>query len=702
MRGLPAAVLLLVTALDLTAASSLELSSAELHIVEDRLAVPVSESPPLEPTLQEPAEDYDETLIPFEVLSELELLRMQLAELQDEIFMREMYLEEIFPVVAVSSDCSGLKCALKSIWRKASDAAASLYGGDDEDEAFYGGHWGRWPHFRHPKHPHCPKFPHHGNHTHGNHTFPHPPWWHPHHGNHTHGNHTFPHPPWWHPHHGNHTHGNHTHSNHTHGNHTFPHPPWRRPHHPPPFGRHPPPFCRCDPPPHRRPGKHPGDGPHRDWPPHRRPGHPGDDPDRDHPPHRRPGPGDGPDEDWPPHGSPAHPGDGPHRDWPPPRRPGHPGDGPDRGHPPHRRPGSGDGPDEDWPPHGSPAHPGDGPHRDWPPPRRPGHPGDGPDRGHSPHRRPGSGDGPDEDWPPHGSPAHPGDGPHRDWPPPRRPGHPGDGPDEDWPPHGRPTHPGDGPDREWPPRRRPGHPGNGPDREQPPRQRPVPGDGPDRDWPPHRRPDHKPHHPGNGPGGPLFHFLPIDGHHMPSYAPPKSHRARNAVFLTIALAFILVVALLRKRRTARCSRLCAERRAARRQSCRDFFGRWSYGRRQLPVYEDEKAAMLHDEGFEHDEGTLAQEIASFRVAAELVDSMVAAEEGRALTQHKSMPPPPSPNASFAHIMSSVESNTEDPPAYEFSQGELDGQVVADGLQYMPSSIVNSGGGDEKILGDARE
>ncbi|KAK3368961.1 hypothetical protein B0T24DRAFT_346067 [Lasiosphaeria ovina] len=622
MRGLPAAALLLVTALDLTASASLELSTAELLIVEDRL---VSDSPPLEPTLQEPAEDYDETLIPFEVLSELELLRMQLAELQDEIVMREMYLEEIFPVVTVASDCSGLKCALKSIWRKASDAAASLYGGDDEDEASYGGHRGRWPHFRHPKHPHCPKFPHHGNHTHGNHTFPHPPWWHPHHGNHTHGNHTFPHPPWWHPHHGNHTHGNHT----------FPHPPWRRPHHPPPFGRHPPPFCRCDPPPHHRPGKHPGDGPHRDWPPHRRPGHPSDDPDRDHPPHRRPGPGDGPDEDWPPHGRPAHPGDGPHRDWPPHRRPGHPGDGPDRGHPPHRRPG------------------------------------------------------------------------------------PGDGPDEAWPPHGRPAHPGDGPDREWPPRRRPSHPGDVPDREQPPSRRPVPGDGPDRDWPPPRRPDHKPHHLSNGLGGaPLFHFLPIDGH-MPSvslqflantvwcltpsqYAPPKSHRARNAVFLTIALAFILVVALLRKRRTARCSRLCAERRAARRQSCRDFFGRWSYGRRQLPVYEDEKAAMLHDEGFEHDEGTLAQEIASFRAAAELVDSMVAAEEGRALTQHKSMPPPPSPNASFAHLMSSVESNTEDPPAYEFSQGELDGQVVADGLQYMPSSIVNSGGGDEKILGDARE
>ncbi|KAK3324220.1 hypothetical protein B0T19DRAFT_428072 [Cercophora scortea] len=271
-----------------------------------------------------------------ETMMELDDLRFQLALLQDAISFKEEQLTWALNQQGLNNqeeeekdntpDCSGgFQCALKTFTRK----IASIFTAA-ADESSQGGGF-KWPFpFPGPKNKgHCPKFPHHGNHTHGNHTFPHPPWHHPRHGNHTHGNHTFPPPPWHrHPHHGNHTHGNHTH-----GNHTFPRPPWRRPHHPPLFCKCPPP-----PPPHHHPGEPPKDGPPPPPPHHRFPGEPPKDGSPPPPPPHYPG--------EPPREGPPPPKDG----SPPPPPPHYPGEPPREGPPPphHHHPGM---PPNDGSPH---------------------------------------------------------------------------------------------------------------------------------------------------------------------------------------------------------------------------------------------------------------------------------------------------------------------------------------------------------------
>ncbi|KAK0619897.1 hypothetical protein B0T14DRAFT_496538 [Immersiella caudata] len=191
--------------------------------------LPILETEPLE-DLPLTVEDLELDLA--EDFVELEMLRDLVAGLEAVIDSKErlimaMSLAEDGGDEAPEEECQGVWCFLKGLFDRITGLGHSGRG--------------RWPHKG------C-------NRTHGNHSFPHPPWLKPHHphGNHTHGNHSFPHPPWW-----RHPRGNHTHGNHTHGNHTFPHPPWKRPHHRPPF------FCR----PHHRPGKPPhGKPPHREPP----------------------------------------------------------------------------------------------------------------------------------------------------------------------------------------------------------------------------------------------------------------------------------------------------------------------------------------------------------------------------------------------------------------------------------------------------
>ncbi|KAK3688156.1 hypothetical protein B0T22DRAFT_146867 [Podospora appendiculata] len=297
-----------------------------LWIVDDATstsgpAADISQEPVAEDDLDDTEDEdwvdaVDDTEGPIDVyqtMMELDELRFQMALLRDAISFKEEQLAWALDQQDTDDqeeeeknntpDCSGgFQCALKTFSKKIA-AIFTTPAGEDDDKSSQGGRF-KWP-FPFPGHKnkgHCPKFPHRGNHTHGNHTFPRPPWHHPHHphhGNHTHGNHTFPPPPWHrHPHHGNHTHGNHTH-----GNHTFPRPPWRRPHRPPLFCRCPPP-----PPPHHHPGEPPKDGPP---PPHHH--HPGMPPkDGPLPPHHHPDepPKDGRPLPPPHHDHPVMPHDG--------------------------------------------------------------------------------------------------------------------------------------------------------------------------------------------------------------------------------------------------------------------------------------------------------------------------------------------------------------------------------------------------------
>lgn len=322
-------------------------------------------------------------------ISELEFMKMQLVELEQAIFMKELFLAEAFGFHSRKgsklSDCDNLKCIAKSMYDSVKGVASKFYGHGMGEDGLFGGPPG--PHHRGSHHmgPHGGKpgkpGPHHG--------FP----GFPHHHNETHGNHTMPPPP--------------------HGKPDFP-----------------PPFCHCPPPPppHGHHGPPPPDGP--DGPPHHFPhGAPHDGP------HHGPGKGDKSPEKG--HAGEPHDGEGRphhHHDPPPPPpppfdhedRPGHPGD---------------DFPPPPPPPpfHGPEGHPGDD--MPPPPPPPPGHHEDGPKGDHPPpppppfdHHEDGPGGPPPppfEDGPE--GPEHPLVGAEGDMPPP-----PPEGPHG----HGGPHHHG--------------------------------------------------------------------------------------------------------------------------------------------------------------------------------------------------------------------------------------------------------------------
>lgn len=157
--------------------------------------------------------DDDEELDVEAEMAELDTLKWQVAELEQQIFAKEHRLAHALgwpqhPRPPMIEECDSLKCVFGALFHKVKGAAFSIYGGEDFP-GFHGMRHHRGPpgagHFR--KHPHGPSsFEHEGHH-------------------------------------------NHT-KNGTH------------PHHPPPFA-HPPPFCKCAPPPPPPPGHHgpPSHGP---------------------------------------------------------------------------------------------------------------------------------------------------------------------------------------------------------------------------------------------------------------------------------------------------------------------------------------------------------------------------------------------------------------------------------------------------------
>lgn len=300
-------------------------------------------------------------------ISELEAMKMQLVELEQAIFMKELFLAEAFGFRGSKgsklTECDSLKCIAKSMYDSVKGVASKFYGHGMGEDGLFGG-----PHHGHHRGEH-------GDHHMGPHGGP---------GKH-HGPPGFPFP-----HHGNQTHGNHTHP---------PPPPHGRPDFPPP------PFCHCPPPPPPHGHHGPPDGPHGPPPHHGPEEHHG-------PPHDGPhhGPGKGPEKGPAGKDGEDRPDFGHHHGPPPPPPPPPPFDDVED----HPRHPSGDFPPPPPPPpfHGPEGHHGD--HGDdMPPPPPPhGHPEDGP-----------HGDSP----PPPPPFDHHEDGPHGDFPPPPPPFE--DGPD---------------------------------------------------------------------------------------------------------------------------------------------------------------------------------------------------------------------------------------------------------------------------------
>ncbi|ETS83255.1 hypothetical protein PFICI_05131 [Pestalotiopsis fici W106-1] len=275
-------------------------------------------------------------------LSELEFMKMQLVELEQAVFMKELFLAEAFGFHGSKgsklSDCDNLKCIAKSMYDSVKGVASKFYGHGMGEDGLFGGPPGGHHRGGHHMGPHGGKPGKPGKH----HGFP--GFRFPHHGNETHGNHTMPPPP--------------------HGKPDFP-----------------PPFCHCPPPPpppppHGHHGPPPPDGP--DGPPHHFPqGHHG--PPHDGP-HHGPGKGDKSPERGPtgePHDGEDRPAPGHHHQGPPPPPPPPPFDFEDHpGHPNEGHPGDDMPPPPPPPPFG---HHEDGPDGDFPPPPPPhDHHEDGP------------------------------------------------------------------------------------------------------------------------------------------------------------------------------------------------------------------------------------------------------------------------------------------------------------------------------------
>lgn len=104
-----------------------------------------------------------------------------------------------------------------------------------------------------------------------------------------------------------------------------------------------------------------------------------------------------------------------------------------------------------------------------------------------------------------------------------------------------------------------------------------------------------------------------------------------------------------------------------------------------------------------EEQTMEQEIASCRMAADVVGDMVAAEEGRAQPVVQNMAQPSSPQIAFAQYIP----EDEVLPAYDAASSD-DSSIVADGMRYTPGSseytpsVRSVGGGADDVLGDTKQ
>lgn len=146
------------------------------------------------------------------------------------------------------------------------------------------------------------------------------------------------------------------------------------------------------------------------------------------------------------------------------------------------------------------------------------------------------------------------------------------------------------------------------------------------------------------------------------------------------------------------------RRADRRQFVkRLLFGPW-LPRCDADAEEEEKEAMLQHH--EEEETSMEEELASCRMAADVVGDIVAAEEGRALLAAQDGNVTASGRAevtavaqpSFVHYVEEDVEEEEVLPAYD----ERSDSSIADGMRYTPGSSAytpSSSGSDE--LGDRK-
>ncbi|CAG7564157.1 unnamed protein product [Fusarium equiseti] len=315
-----------------------------------------------------------------------------------------------------------------------------------------------------------------------------------------------------------------------------------------------------------------------------------------------------------------------------------------------------------------------------PPPPPPHH---GPP--HGPHHGNGTHPGP---HPPHHGPPHHG-------PPPPPPPHHGHLP---FPfPGGHPPPPG------CPPCSCDPHHGNPP---------PPPHHGDKPHEPHHGKPEHGPDHgPEHG-----FHAEGHEGHPPP---PPPPHpiiailgiaAIALALFIGIAVAYIhrRIARLSPESRRAirRAFRQSPEERrqgSALKAAYRAFVSRW------VENDDDEKEAMLS--GGRHrrasSTATMEEEIASFREAANMVDGIVAAEEGHHSRAHSYSYTPSSstPSHSSHHTAAAYPTFADDASLPPYDDDERDSSVVTDGCRYTPGSSdytpSNSGSNASDVLGDTK-
>lgn len=146
-----------------------------------------------------------------------------------------------------------------------------------------------------------------------------------------------------------------------------------------------------------------------------------------------------------------------------------------------------------------------------------------------------------------------------------------------------------------------------------------------------------------------------------------------------------------------------------------MFGPWR--KRGGGAFEEEKAGLLPGRRQEEDQPSMEREIASCRMAADVVSDMVAAaEEGRARSDapmrvhaaagHVSVTAVPVPVVSNSHaLFAQYDPDDEALPAYDDTSSD----GLADGLRYTPGSSMYTpsstgsvaGGGADDILGDMK-
>lgn len=183
-----------------------------------------------------------------------------------------------------------------------------------------------------------------------------------------------------------------------------------------------------------------------------------------------------------------------------------------------------------------------------------------------------------------------------------------------------------------------------------------------------------------------------------------------ALFIGIAVAYIhrRIARLSPESRRAirRAFRQSPEERrqgSALKAAYRAFISRW------VENDEDEKEAMLS--GGRHrrtsSAATMEEEIASFREAANMVDGIVAAEEGHHSRAHSYSYAPSSstPSHSSHHTAAGYPTFADDASLPPYDDDERDSSVVTDGCRYTPGSSdytpSNSGSNASDVLGDTK-